>query len=295
MQRERIEKRQQLIRNVNLNYDADLPIVQRREEILDFIRKHQTVIVCGETGSGKSTQLPKFCLELGRGIHGIIGHTQPRRIAARTIAQRIADELQTPLGTVAGYKVRFEEKLNRDTPLKIMTDGILLAETQSDKTFRQYDTLIIDEAHERTLNIDFLLGMLKRILPQRPDLKLIITSATLDAKRFSEHFDNVPIIEVSGRSYPIEILYRDPVSQGDLSPDNEPPDEDDILLDTVRDVLSMGGGDVLVFLPTERDIQDAKKMLTVGQVPPLINCDILPLFSRLPAAEQQKVFQLSQY
>ena len=204
------------VKNLNLTYDNDLPIVQRREEIADLIRNNQVAVVCGETGSGKSTQLPKICLEIGRHTVGMIGHTQPRRIAARSIAARIADELNTPLGQVVGYEVRFDRKVSPLTLIKLMTDGILLAESQSDKNFRKYGTIIIDEAHERSLNIDFLLGMMKRVLPNRPELKLIITSATIDAKRFAEHFTDrrinrgnpVPVIEVSGRTYPVEIRYR---------------------------------------------------------------------------------------
>jgi ATP-dependent helicase HrpA len=211
-----IDQRKIAARSLDLHYDEELPIVQRREEIADKIQQNQVLVVCGETGSGKSTQLPKICLEIGRGISGMIGHTQPRRIAARSIAARIADELRTPLGNAVGYKVRFDEKLSDNTLIKLMTDGILLAESQTDKHFRRYDTLIIDEAHERSLNIDFLLGMMKRILPGRPDLKLIITSATIDALRFAEHFTErsvnhgkpVPVIEVSGRTFPIDIRYR---------------------------------------------------------------------------------------
>jgi ATP-dependent helicase HrpA len=210
----------QSIQHLNLTYDNDLPIVQRREEIAEIIRHHQVAVVCGETGSGKSTQLPKICLEIGRHTTGMIGHTQPRRIAARSIAARIAEELNTPLGQVVGYEVRFDRKVSADTLVKLMTDGILLAESQSDKNFRKYGTIIIDEAHERSLNIDFLLGMMKRVLPHRPELKLIITSATIDAKRFAEHFTDrrinkgqpVPVIEVSGRTFPVEIRYRDNVS-----------------------------------------------------------------------------------
>jgi len=210
------DRRRTLLKTLDLTYDDDLPIVQRRSEIADLIRHNQVIVVCGETGSGKSTQLPKICLEIGRGINGTIGHTQPRRIAARSIAARIAEELNTPLGHAVGYEVRFDRKVTNDSLVKLMTDGILLAESQSDKNFRQYDTLIIDEAHERSLNIDFLLGMMKRLLPSRPELKLIITSATIDAKRFAEHFTDrrinrgnpVPVIEVSGRTYPVEIRYR---------------------------------------------------------------------------------------
>jgi len=211
-----MKRRPEILKTLNLTYDDDLPIVQRRGEIADLIRHNQVVVVCGETGSGKSTQLPKICLEIGRGIAGMIGHTQPRRIAARSIAERIADELHCPLGQAVGYEVRFDRKVSAETHIKLMTDGILLAESQSDKHFKQYDTIIIDEAHERSLNIDFLLGMMKRLLPHRPDLKLVITSATIDAKRFAEHFSDkrinngkpVPVIEVSGRTYPVEIRYR---------------------------------------------------------------------------------------
>ena len=210
------DQRQQLLRSLRFQYDTDLPIVQRKDEIATLIRENQVVVVCGETGSGKSTQLPKICLELGRGINGFIGHTQPRRIAARSIAARIAEELESPLGQAVGYKVRFDERIAPHSLVKLMTDGIILAESQTDRQFRAYDTIIIDEAHERSLNIDFLLGMMKRLLPQRRDLKLIITSATIDAKRFAEHFTErninngkkIPVIEVSGRTFPIEILYR---------------------------------------------------------------------------------------
>ena len=218
-----MERRKTLLKTLDLTYDDDLPIVQRREEIADLIRHNQVVVVCGETGSGKSTQLPKICLEIGRHTAGMIGHTQPRRIAARSIAARIAEELNSPLGQAVGYEVRFDKKLTRPsntvagTLIKLMTDGILLAESQSDKSFRKYGTIIIDEAHERSLNIDFLLGMMKRLLPHRHDLKLIITSATIDAKRFADHFTDrrinhgkpVPHIEVSGRTYPVEIRYTE--------------------------------------------------------------------------------------
>src|SRR5688500_3687532 len=189
-------------------YPQDLPVVGRREEIARAIRENQVVIVSGETGSGKTTQLPKICLELGRGVNGMIGHTQPRRIAARTVAARIASELNSPLGHAVGYKVRFSDKEGAQTYIKLMTDGILLAETQGDPVLSAYDTIIIDEAHERSLNIDFLLGYLKQLLPRRPDLKLIVTSATINAERFSAHFNDAPVIEVSGRMYPVEVRYR---------------------------------------------------------------------------------------
>src|SRR5690606_10405697 len=193
---------------LQITFPENLPVSARREEIAAAIAKHQVVIVCGETGSGKTTQLPKICLELGRGAAGMIGHTQPRRIAARSVASRIAQELQSPLGQVVGYKVRFNDKLSESSYVKLMTDGILLAETQGDRFLNAYDTIIIDEAHERSLNIDFLLGYLKQLLPKRPDLKVIVTSATIDADRFSSHFNNAPVIEVSGRTYPVEIRYR---------------------------------------------------------------------------------------
>jgi ATP-dependent helicase HrpA len=287
------EKRRYLAKSLNLQYDAELPIIQRRDEIAGLIRENQVIVVCGETGSGKSTQLPKICLEIGRGINGIIGHTQPRRIAARSIAARIAEELNTPLGQAVGYKVRFDDKISPDSLIKLMTDGILLAESQTDKNFRQYDTIIIDEAHERSLNIDFLLGMMKRLLPHRSDLKLIITSATIDAKRFAEHFTDprinhgkpVPVIEVSGRTFPIEILYRS---------FEEFDDEDDVqeraILSAVDELTKMGHGDILIFLPTERDILETAKTLRNHSID---KTEVLPLYARLPANQQQKVFQTS--
>ncbi|MGW8882909.1 DEAD/DEAH box helicase, partial [Streptomyces mirabilis] len=192
-----------------LSYPEQLPVSQKKDEILEAIRDHQVVIVAGETGSGKTTQIPKICMELGRGVRGMIGHTQPRRIAARTVAERVADELKTPLGEAVGWKVRFTDQVNPDaTFVKLMTDGILLAEIQTDRELRAYDTIIIDEAHERSLNIDFLLGYLARLLPKRPDLKVVITSATIDPERFARHFGEAPIVEVSGRTYPVEVRYR---------------------------------------------------------------------------------------
>ncbi|MBW8885301.1 MAG: ATP-dependent RNA helicase HrpA, partial [Planctomycetia bacterium] len=213
----RHEKRQSLV--PRLEYDESLPVVARREEIAAAIRDHQVVVVCGETGSGKSTQLPKICLEIGRGVAGMIGHTQPRRIAARSIASRLGEELRTSVGQKVGFKIRFTDTSGPSTLVKVMTDGVLLAESQHDRFFEQYDTLIIDEAHERSLNIDFLLGYLKRLLPKRPDLRLIITSATIDAPRFAEHFcsdsGSAPIIEVSGRTYPVDVRYRPLVREDD--------------------------------------------------------------------------------
>jgi len=267
------------------NYPEELPVVARREEIARAVAGHPAVIVCGETGSGKTTQLPKILLELGRGVAGMIGHTQPRRIAARSVAARIASELASPLGHAVGYKVRFSDRVSPDTYIKVMTDGILLAETQSDRWLRAYDTFIIDEAHERSLNIDFLLGYLKELLPRRPDLKLIITSATIDADRFSRHFGGAPVIEVSGRLYPVEVRYRPLPARGDGSDEQDP---DDAILDAVDELArEPGGGDILVFLPGEREIREAADALR-GRHPGGV--DILPLYARLSFEEQQRVF-----
>ncbi|MDY7107643.1 MAG: ATP-dependent RNA helicase HrpA [Planctomycetota bacterium] len=266
-------------------FPADLPIVEHRREIADAIREHQVVVVCGETGSGKSTQLPKMCLEAGRGVAGLIGHTQPRRIAARSIAARIARELNTNLGDAVGYKVRFSDRTRRDAFIKVMTDGILLAETQGDRELSRYDTIIIDEAHERSLNVDFLLGYLRQLLPRRPDLKLIITSATIDPKRFSEHFGRAPIIEVSGRMYPVDVRYR-PLESED--PDELDRDLQQGILDAVDELAAAGGGDVLVFLAGERDIREAAEALRKHHPP---KTEVLPLFARLSAAEQNRVFE----
>ncbi len=268
-----------------IEYPADLPVVARREELAQAIEKHQVVIVCGETGSGKTTQLPKICLSLGRGVLGVIGHTQPRRVAARSVGARIAHELKSELGGLVGYKVRFNDKVSPDTSIKLMTDGILLAEIHHDPLLKQYDTIIIDEAHERSLNIDFLLGYLRQLLPRRPDLKLIITSATLDAERFSKHFFNAPVLQVSGRTYPVEVRYRPPQK-------NEEGDMQDVpqAICSALDELSIGGlrGDVLVFLPGEREIRDTAEALRKHQHKGI---EILPLFSRLSIAEQDRVFK----
>ncbi|KYC29402.1 ATP-dependent RNA helicase HrpA [Sterolibacterium denitrificans] len=280
-------------------YDELLPVNQRREEIARAIAEHQVVVVCGETGSGKTTQLPKICLELGRGSHGLIGHTQPRRIAARATAARIAQELQSELGRFVGYKIRFTDRVTPATYIKLMTDGILLAETQGDPLLRQYDTLIIDEAHERSLNIDFLLGYLKQLLPRRPELKVIITSATLDAQRFAEHFAQpghgrpAPVIEVSGRLHPIEVRWR-PVLGADGA--QKERDLNEAIVDAVDEVQRAGPGDVLVFLPGEREIREAAEALRKHGLrrPAGMSSEILPLFARQSAQEQARIFAAHQ-
>jgi ATP-dependent helicase HrpA len=268
-------------------FGADLPVNQRKDEIAAAIARYQVVIVCGETGSGKTTQLPKICLELGRGVAGLIGHTQPRRIAARSVASRIAQELKTPLGEAVGYKVRFNDRLSESSYIKLMTDGILLAETQGDRFLNAYDTLIIDEAHERSLNIDFLLGYLKQLLPKRPDLKVIVTSATIDAERFSKHFNDAPVIEVSGRMYPVEVRYR-PLQETEEDEVEETMEA--AILDAVDDLSRLGGGDILVFLPGEREIRDTAEHLRKHHPK---GAEILPLFARLSIEDQQKVFRPS--
>ncbi|HSG04358.1 MAG TPA: ATP-dependent RNA helicase HrpA [Marinobacterium sp.] len=274
-----------------INY-PDLPVSEHRDTILAALSNHQVVVVAGETGSGKTTQLPKLCLELGLGTKGLIGHTQPRRLAARTVANRIAEELHTPLGGRVGYQVRFHDQVSDATQVKLMTDGILLAETQNDRYLEKYEAIIIDEAHERSLNIDFLLGYIKRILPKRPDLKLIITSATIDLQRFSEHFDNAPVIEVSGRTFPVEMLYRPLLDQ---------QDEDERAIDLQQGILSAvdelieidtakegaGPGDILIFLPGEREIRETAETLRKAQ---LHSTEIMPLYARLSLAEQNRVF-----
>ncbi|WP_017614995.1 ATP-dependent RNA helicase HrpA [Nocardiopsis salina] len=275
-----------------LHYPEELPVSDRREDIAEAIRDNQVVIVAGETGSGKTTQLPKICMELGRGVMGTIGHTQPRRLAARTVAERIADEVGTPLGETVGYKVRFTDSSSSNTLVKLMTDGILLAEVQHDRMLRQYDTLIIDEAHERSLNIDFLLGYLKQLLPKRPDLKVVITSATIDPERFSRHFEDAPIVEVSGRTYPVEVRYR-PISDEILDPEEKNPgggtdrDQTQAILDAVDELGKEAPGDVLVFLSGEREIRDTAEALEKQKLP---GTEVLPLYARLSAAEQKRVW-----
>lgn len=269
-----------------VTYPENLPVSQKKDEIAEAIRDHQVVIVAGETGSGKTTQIPKICMELGRGVRGMIGHTQPRRIAARTVAERIAEELGSEIGQTVGWKVRFTDQVNPDaTFVKLMTDGILLAEIQTDRELRAYDTIIIDEAHERSLNIDFLLGYLAQLLPKRPDLKVVITSATIDPERFSRHFGDAPIVEVSGRTYPVEVRYR-PL----LEEESEESDRDQItaICDAVDELQGEGPGDILVFLSGEREIRDTADALIKKK---LRFTEVLPLYARLSHAEQHRVFQ----
>ena len=274
-----------------ITYPEDLPVVEQRAEIAAAIRDHQVVVVAGETGSGKTTQLPKICLELGRGIEGAIGHTQPRRIAARAVAERVAEELGVELGGVVGYQVRFADHSSRDTLVKVMTDGILLAELQRDRDLRRYDSIILDEAHERSLNVDFLLGYLKRLLPRRPDLRIVITSATIDPQRFADHFATparpVPVLEVSGRTYPVEVRYRPLDRDGEESLDQVTG-----IVEAVEELWTESRGDggsqdILVFLSGEREIRDAAEALTTLDLPAT---EVLPLFGRLSAAEQHRVF-----
>ncbi|WP_051278013.1 ATP-dependent RNA helicase HrpA [Solimonas flava] len=273
----RYENRQRA-RPVSIRYPDELPVVQAKDELCEAIRNHQVVVVCGETGSGKTTQLPKLCLELGRGARGLIGHTQPRRLAARSVANRIASELDTRLGELVGYETRFDRRVSERSLVKLMTDGILLAELGRDHLLTAYDTIIIDEAHERSLNIDFLLGWLKRILPQRPDLKVIVTSATLDPEKLSRHFNDAPMLFVSGRTYPVEMRYRPPADDGD---------QEGAIAAAIDDLWrGRPNGDVLVFLPGEREISDAARVLS-GRFQ---RAEVLPLYSRLAANAQDAVF-----
>ncbi len=302
---------------MDITFPPELPISQRHDEIAAAIRDHQVVVVAGETGSGKTTQLPKICLELGRGAGGrggLVGHTQPRRIAARSVAERLAEETATTLGDEVGYQVRFTDRTGPRTRIKVMTDGILLAELQRDRQLRRYDTIILDEAHERSLNIDFLLGYLKRLLPRRPDLKLVITSATIDPDRFARHFADTdgrpaPVIEVSGRTYPVEVRYRPLVvpsgsavsgdsagSSDEVDEEGEPlvRDQTEAILDAVRELAREGPGDILVFLPGEREIRDTADALSDLRPDPGRTLEVVPLFSRLSAAEQHRVFSSHQ-
>lgn len=288
----RIEQSLKLVerrREIPIIEFPDLPIADKRDQIAEAISAHQVIILAGETGSGKTTQLPKICLQLGRGVTGLIGHTQPRRLAARSVAQRIADELKTPLGEGVGYQVRFTDHVSETTHIKLMTDGILLAEIQHDRFLNRYDTLIIDEAHERSLNIDFLLGYLKQLLPKRPDLKIIITSATIDVERFSEHFDNAPVIEVSGRTFPVETLYR-PLE--DLTEDGDLGAAIEVAITELMEMESSAKGDVLVFLSGEGEIREVARHLRDVQQNDIRwqHCEVLPLYARLSNAEQNKVF-----
>ncbi|MGB3383812.1 MAG: ATP-dependent RNA helicase HrpA [Marinomonas sp.] len=278
-----------------ITYDDSLPVAARSEEIIKAIQDNQVVIIAGETGSGKTTQLPKMCLEAGRGIAGLIGHTQPRRIAARSVADRISDEMQVKLGEQVGFQVRFSDESNEETLVKLMTDGILLAEIQQDKLLYKYDTIIIDEAHERSLNIDFLLGYLKRVLAARPDLKVIVTSATIDVERFSAHFNNAPIIEVSGRTYPVEVRYQPLLSKSDSEALDEDQSMEQGILDAVELLIQeekqsgyRGAGDILVFLAGEREIRETAEILRRAE---LRNTEVLPLYARLSTSEQQRIFK----
>lgn len=307
-----------------ITYPEELPVSERRDDIMNAIRDNQVVIIAGETGSGKTTQIPKMCLELGLGEKGLIGHTQPRRLAARSVAERIAEELGQKIGETVGYQVRFTSEVGEHSAIKLMTDGILLAEIQNDKLLRRYSTLIIDEAHERSLNIDFILGYLKRILPQRPDLKVIITSATIDPERFARHFspsyvpgkgivdenlsaeereiaeailpdDAPPIIEVSGRTYPVEIRYRPLEGEEDAYLDDEEVAEDrdptDAILDAIKELSKEAPGDILIFFSGEREIRDAKDAIEAMVLKsPRLNYEVLPLYARLSLAEQHRVF-----
>ena len=268
-----------------ITYPPELPVSQRKDDIARAIEENQVVIIAGETGSGKTTQIPKICLELGRGIAGQIGHTQPRRLAARTVAERIAEELGSPLGETVGYQVRFTDVSADDTLIKLMTDGILLTELARDRTLSRYDTLIIDEAHERSLNIDFILGYLRQLLPERPDLKVIITSATIDPERFAAAFGGAPVVEVSGRTYPVEVRYRP------IEPDQggEDADQGQAISDAIDELAAEGPGDILVFLSGEREIRDTADLLTGRD-----RLEVLPLYSRLSAAEQHRVFERRQ-
>jgi len=274
----------------SISFPESLPISQRQEEIATAIKDNQVIILAGETGSGKTTQLPKICLSLGYGERGLIGHTQPRRIAARTVADRIASELKTPLGDGVGYQVRFTDNSSKNTRIKLMTDGVLLAEFQNDRLLKKYEVIIIDEAHERSLNIDFLLGLLKPLCKKRPELKVIITSATIDLAKFSKHFTlrgkPAPIIEVSGRTFPVKTLYQEP--------SNENPNLPDLITETVNQVIRgeakgeyNASGDILVFCAGEREIRDSAQALRRAQLP----IEVLPLYSRLSISEQNKVFK----
>ncbi|MCX8675657.1 ATP-dependent RNA helicase HrpA [Gilliamella sp. B3023] len=270
----------------NIDFPDNLPVVDKKEAIAEAIKNNQVVIIAGETGSGKTTQIPKICLELGLGVKGFIGHTQPRRLAARSVANRIAEELKTEIGNLVGYKVRFSDHVSETTLVKLMTDGILLAEIQQDKLLLQYDTIIIDEAHERSLNIDFILGYLKQLLPKRPDLKVIITSATIDVERFSNHFNHAPIIEVSGRTYPVEVRYRPTILNDDYG--NDKNNDFQPIIDAIDELSFESNGDILIFLTGEREIRDLADTLRKIE---LKHTEILPLYARLSASEQNRIFQ----
>ena len=280
------QKRNLRLKNLpDLRFNEELPIFAKKDEIINAIKRHPVIVVSGETGSGKTTQLPKFCLAAGRGIDGIVGCTQPRRIAATTVARRIAEELGQETGKAVGYKIRFKERTTRDVYIKIMTDGILLAETQSDRYLSAYDTIIVDEAHERSLNIDFIIGILQTLLHKRDDLKLIITSATIDTEKFSKAFGNAPIIEVSGRMYPVEVQYLKPAE--DRTENGELTHVELAAGAAGRLLKQTTGGDILVFMPTEQDIRETCELIEANKPP---GVRVLPLFARLAADEQNRVF-----
>ena len=268
-------------------YPCDLPIMEWREKIIAAVREHQVLVITGETGSGKSTQIPKFCMEAGRGMSGMIACTQPRRIAAISLAARVSEEIGPRGPALVGYKIRFQDRTARTTRIKFMTDGILLAEAQRDKNFRSYDTIIVDEAHERTLNIDFLIGIIKQALSRRPDLKVIITSATIDPEKFSSAFGGAPIIEVSGRMFPVEVLYMpaeriEPEEQGDATYIDQAVDAVDLLKSGRRE-----RGDILIFMPTESDILETVQRLEGKSYAAAV---VMPLFGRMAASDQQRIF-----
>src|SRR4051794_11957655 len=292
----RLATRERLIVQRPIRYPDTLPIAARRDDLVAAIRDHQVIVVAGETGSGKSTQLPKLCLDAGRGIDGMIGHTQPRRVAARTIAERVAEELGTTVGDGVGFTVRFDDRVGDGTLVRVMTDGILLNELHRDRDLRRYDTLVIDEAHERSLNVDFILGYLAQLLPRRPDLKVIVTSATIDTARFAEHFSSngapAPVFVVEGRTYPVEVRYR---PYGGDDPDDPTDDRDQVraVIDAVDELAAEGPGDVLVFLSGEREIHDVADAprAHAEQEPRLRGLEVLPLYARLSAGEQHRIFQ----
>src|SRR5690554_3864948 len=286
----KVQQRQALHKPAS--FPEGLPVSDRVDDIREAIENHQVVIVAGETGSGKTTQIPKICMNMGRGIRGLIGHTQPRRIAARSVAARIADELGEQVGQQIGYQVRFTDNTSEQTRVKVMTDGILLAEVQHDRFLNRYDTIIIDEAHERSLNIDFLLGYLKQLLPKRPDLKVIITSATIDVQRFAQHFGNAPVVEVSGRTYPVDVWYRPPFETSDDDSDQY-EDQYQPIIDAIHEIEKhektngQRGGDILIFMSGERDIREAANSIRKAQ---FVHMEVIPFYARLSLAEQQKVF-----